>query len=444
MTIFVRCPCCTHAGRVAPVHIRPKNDTKPILPLRNCSSKLVFNIVPQGQCRCGGVSFRLKPPTAFTGNCPTRKLLPRAPLLSVPTERFRLKRGPELLEEGGPWQLCGRCGTTLFHRTEDRVWALASTIIWPALNVDALHKAAEWGNSWDIPKLIHRGLPVEGELDGWTPLMYAASQGKWRSCRSLLQHGAQVDKALSQAVYSRTPETGAVLQLLLAHGANRQRLFQFTVWGGTVNDARRVHNDLIDVNLPDEMGRSPLYLAARNCSSMVSFLLRLGADLRLIGEDQPNPLGTCAFAGRLGVLRVLLKADPPQVLLDDALVDACRSGRIRCARILIEAGANLNPEGYTPLMAASRHGSLALVDLLLTNKADPSLRDSEGNSAADAARPFVGDLLQLTTPQNKGNVRYRWTTNSEGEPLLKLRFRRVTRRWVPHHASILERLNSHA
>jgi len=395
--------------------------------------------MPKGQCRCGGVRYRLKPPVAYTGQQHARTL-------TVPQERFTLQAGAELMEGCGPWQLCSRCGTTLFQREEQAIAALACTIQWPAQNVDDLYTQTRLGNYLHVKRLIHRGMPLEGKSEGWTPLAYAASAAKLPLCRLLIKNGARLEPALGPAAFGREPGTRSVLRLLLRHGADRQTLFGEVASGGRVKDARTLYDPSVDVNFRNQAGDTPLYLAACNSPGMVRYLLKLGADVNLLNTDGDDPLSGCAWEGKIRCLRVLLAASPSQQLLDEALVAACLSGKFACVNVLLEAGANVNQEDYTPLMAASRQGSLFLVNLLLERGADPHAKDAHGRTAIDIAGlygpDFLSELRNKFRPNQEGRVLHKWTTNEAGEPALKLRKNAVTEQWTNRHAAILERLRN--
>lgn len=401
--------------------------------------------MPKGRCRCGAIRYRLKLPVQYRGHCFRSGEQPRTTLLSVPHERFSLKSGIELLEDCGPWQLCARCGTTLFYRSEESVSALPATIEWPAQNVDDLHQQADFGNYLEVRKRIHRGMPLESRLEGSTPLISAIKGfGGLKAAGVLLEHGALMDPAIESAAGSRSRETGQLLRLFLRHGADRQRLFSEAVWRGRVRDARAVYSP--DLNL--EMtyrGKSLLYLAYLNSVPMIRYLVEKGVTLHHLSEDRNDPLHWAAYYGQHGKLEALLEAAPALEILDDALTGACYGGRLQAAEKLLAAGARVNQTDFTPLMAASRHGSLVLVNFLLELGADPNAKDSEGMTALDHARQFVPDLLATTAAKfragHEGRLQHRRTTNKMGEPSLRLRKNGRTRMWTHCHAAIVERLS---
>jgi ankyrin repeat protein len=93
------------------------------------------------------------------------------------------------------------------------------------------------------------------------------------------------------------------------------------------------------VNLPDDSRRTPLHDAAsRNCTNVISVLLRAGAKLE--AEDQAG-------------------ATPLHV--------AAQEGFLNAARMLIQAGARINARdnnGHTPLKRATDFEKPAMADYL--------------------------------------------------------------------------------
>ena len=61
-------------------------------------------------------------------------------------------------------------------------------------------------------------------------------------------------------------------------------------------------------------------------------------------------------------------------------------GNVEILRMLLNAGANINAKdvnGRSALMMASKEGQADCVALLLSDKADPTVRDNEGLTAVD-------------------------------------------------------------
>lgn len=68
---------------------------------------------------------------------------------------------------------------------------------------------------------------------------------------------------------------------------------------------------------------------------------------------------------------------------------AAEKGNIRCARVLVEGGADVNArchDGRTPLHRAAANGDRGMVEMLLEMGADPTMTDDRGRSSLDIAR----------------------------------------------------------
>ncbi|KAL1916988.1 uncharacterized protein VTP21DRAFT_5185 [Calcarisporiella thermophila] len=87
---------------------------------------------------------------------------------------------------------------------------------------------------------------------------------------------------------------------------------------------------------------------------------------------------------------------------EDALREVCSLGNKKAVEVYIQSGVNINAahkiNGWTPLHWAAHRGNEAIVQLLLRNGADPSLKTSKGQTAADLAKSdAVMALLQDST-----------------------------------------------
>jgi uncharacterized protein len=123
-------------------------------------------------------------------------------------------------------------------------------------------------------------------------------------------------------------------------------------------------------------------------------------------QDGFFPLGLAAFFGREDAVRLLLSrgANLDQkarnAMKVAAIHAASAEGGFRIARLLIEAGADVNAvhqAGFTPLHAAAMTGQLELAKLLLERGADPRAKADDGRDALamarDAKQQALVDLL---------------------------------------------------
>ncbi|MEM1293406.1 MAG: ankyrin repeat domain-containing protein [Cyanobacteria bacterium P01_H01_bin.162] len=108
--------------------------------------------------------------------------------------------------------------------------------------------------------------------------------------------------------------------------------------------------------------------------------------------DVRLPLIAATLAGDAAAVGSLLDAgtDPNTVYhTNTALTYAARDGHTDIARVLIDAGADVNwidGEGVTPLILAAFKGHEELTKLLLAHDADTTVVDQWGRTALDYAR----------------------------------------------------------
>lgn len=197
-----------------------------------------------------------------------------------------------------------------------------------------------------------------------------------------------------------------------------------------------------DVNLANELGATALWLAAINGSaSMTSMLLQAGANPNVALKMGETVLMTAARSGNLGTVELLL-ADNADVNAAEqergqtALMWAVAQQHADVARLLIENGADLhartdvwyqlentagntNPSGNfkmahggsTPLLFAARNGDIATARVLVDAGADVQDSEASGASALVVAahsghEPLAIFLLQRGADANAAGAGY--------------------------------------
>lgn len=220
---------------------------------------------------------------------------------------------------------------------------------------EALWQAAEKGDPVHVQDLVRQGAPLEVRLQhGMTPLMVAASLGRFGVCKVLLEAGANVD-----ALHEAAPVNALYMAV------------------------QRGHAEVVRLLL--DAGASPHQAAY---------------------PGGVTPLWVAAHAGEAGCMRELL-ARKPNVNAQSAdgvspLSIAVERSMLQVARLLVEAGADVESpdrEGFTCLAVAAQSQNLALVQLLLRAGARVGARTREGDTAVEIAascgfRPIVDALME--------------------------------------------------
>ena len=416
-----------------------------------------------GHCVCGGVRFRIHSgPSSKVASATSLPLAER--YLQVPPESLEVLKGTGLLADaGGPngaqYRQCRRCHCSVSAETPDspgiayvpagqlddpqaaaRVCPAGSTIR-AILEARSLHEAIRHNDRVKIEALLAEGIAVYATVHRSTALQSTVRTGNLELINFLIDQGADVQKV--RFVDAEIPNYSAVLQLLVDKGMSLQWPLEAEVRSGKIATVRKLLQAGADLNRhPEEVDWvMPLHWAAHNSKAMIRFVIANGAKMDVISQGGGHALGFCALWGKTGRLRTLLECGFPVDLEqgrpgDTALIAACRGGVVDCARLLLQYGAdpNLAFQTWTPLMLASRHGSLSIVEMLLAHGAVVGLSDDEGRTAADYAR-----LGQASVPEN--NHSYAKGKNSAGE--LVLFARGNTSRdpaWTLCHGAILDRL----
>jgi uncharacterized protein len=227
----------------------------------------------------------------------------------------------------------------------------------------ALHTSAAHANSAEIvPLLIAAGGNIE-KADKWgrTPLLVQALMGRIGGIKALLAAGARIDARDEQqatAIHLAASNGHvSVLELLSANGAS--------------------------LILLDKFGSAPLHFAAhQGQADAVAWLLARGARLQQANADGLSPMALAIESGSWPAVKVLFDAGvtlkEPIAKQGAALNVALQFDRPAMVALLIEHGApaDLESNGFTPLLWAAVRGRADETRLLLAAGANPNLAQS--------------------------------------------------------------------
>jgi ankyrin repeat protein len=258
-------------------------------------------------------------------------------------------------------------------------FALAA-VAWAAPSAELL-EAAKAGSKEQVRKLIAAKADVNStEADGTTALMWAAYHDDVESADALLKAGANPN---------------------LANDLGATPLWAAAQNGGTAM-VKRLLEAGADPNKGLESGETPLMIAARGgYPEAMELLIAKGAKVDTKGPRQQTALMWAAAQKHPAAVRVLVKhkaniqdvsgvyyevmAVVPHGYLpynrpiphggETALMFAARVGDAESAKILVEAGANVNDTdawGMSAVTLAAHSGFADVVEYLLDKKANPN------------------------------------------------------------------------
>lgn len=260
----------------------------------------------------------------------------------------------------------------------------------------ALHWAVNRDDLETAELLIRAGANVSAaNRVGATPLQLAAQNGNAPMIEKLIKAGADPnapltvhgDTVLMMAARTGKPEA---IQVLLDHGA---QINAKETWGGTT---------------------ALMWAVAEGHVAAVKWLIERGADVNARSHYVPSANGR-GFEGRLPV-----DAKQDQVAEGYAsgwltpLMFAAREGDLESARLLVEAGADVNAiggDGKNALALAIFNGNYALASYSIDNKADVNQPD---------AQRFT-PLFWAVDRRNmeKGSNGFAWLVTEDPLPLIK-------------------------
>jgi ankyrin repeat protein len=275
---------------------------------------------------------------------------------------------PPLHAAGPPLRAAGAAAVVpLVEAIKSGDRAAALTLIGRSVDVNApeadgttaLHWAVQQNDLDLVQRLIRAGANVKARNEyGSTPMSEAALLGRADMIDALLKAGADAespnaDGQTALMVVARTSRVDAA-RLLLSRGANVNAVEQ---WRGQT---------------------ALMWAAAQSQPAMVAELIARGADVN--ARSTVNNWERQVTAEPRAVYRPAGGLTP--------LLYAAREGCIDCARMLAEAGADLNladPDGISPLLMAVTNGHWDLAQYLIKKGANPNKWDLWGRAPLYAA-----------------------------------------------------------
>jgi uncharacterized protein len=236
-----------------------------------------------------------------------------------------------------------------------------------------LYLASIRGNAAMIDKLLKAGAdPNERGPEGETPLMLASRAGNLDAIKVLLDHKADINakekiRGTTALMWASEQAHPAAVQLLISRGAN--------VSAATEPDTRNSRNNLANTVTQRLNSAFGAVGQARN-----------GGRLPVSPTSSVAPAGapTKAPDGEAGVDDFAAFYGPPRKKDGGGLTPLVYAGRencLECAKILLDAGADVNQRtryGWTALLTATQNRHYKLAAYILDHGANPNLANNGG------------------------------------------------------------------
>ena len=223
--------------------------------------------------------------------------------------------------------------------------------------------AAENGSPAMIERLIEAGAdPIERQPNGETPLMMAARNGNPAAMKVLLDHKANVNlkenlRGTTALMWAAEQDHPEAVKLLVQAGADVSAASAIDTRNSRLNIAPTVEQRAAqDVNFGNPRRNRRATAGGKNGGP----------------SDAGVPDDFAEFF-RMPAVKDGGGLTP--------LVYAAREGCLECARILLDAGANVNQSttyGWTPLLTATQNRHYLLGKYLLEHGANPNLANKGG------------------------------------------------------------------
>ncbi len=168
---------------------------------------------------------------------------------------------------------------------------------------------------------------------------------------------------------------------------------------GDISTIHRVVTAGGNVNVRDDLGRTPLHLAvAADKLDAFKVLLAEGADINAVAHDLDTPWLLAGARGRTEMLRLMIPKGPDFSKRNryggNALIPACHYGHVETVKLLLTTKIDIdhiNSLGWTCLLEAVILGDggakhQEIIRLMLKAGANPNIADKKGDTPLSHAR----------------------------------------------------------
>lgn len=291
--------------------------------------------------------------------------------------------------------------------------------------------------------LVKEKIPLDNYIeDKYTPLLLAVRGKHLKAVRFLVEHGADVNKGISNSynpplneackngdldivkylvehganIYWVPPgwkphADGAQMVLTTANDNNHPEVVKYLLTLGPSLSSRKNDNvemlrqaagsgslDLVkfwmskNISATEETfyGSPISYASQLGQLDVLKYMIEKGADINKSDSAGQTPLHFAAENGQLKVMRYIIEhgavVNVSDTSGDTPLMRSVWAQELEASRFLIDRAANINAankNGDTPLHIASTYGFAELAELLVSRGANPNIKDHSGKTPAD-------------------------------------------------------------
>ncbi|WP_113913303.1 ankyrin repeat domain-containing protein [Roseovarius dicentrarchi] len=247
---------------------------------------------------------------------------------------------------------------------------------------------------------------------GWTPLIWASIKGYKHIVEYLVERGADLhicsDDGWNAVTGAFFKQHTAIVDFLTENGASFGRKFKEAALlsaydHGSLDIVRFLIADGVNVNV-GTADAQPLLISVigRGDDDILDLMLDAGADINIRDkEGNPALLNAIMVAQDECAMRLIERGASVNVKGPKwaPIHAAADRGRVELCKALLEADASVDQlaaKKRSALMQASERRHTAVVEFLLENGADPSLRDSNDKSPLDLSRYSISSPSDIT------------------------------------------------